>query len=302
MQTEKVLLDTDIGGDIDDAVCLAYLLCEPRCALLGITTVCGDAHRRAAVADAICRAAGKPVPVFAGHDRPLQPIDGYPLPEGAAALERWPHGDYTIQPADAVEFLYRTISEHPGEVTLIAIGNLTNVAALFQKHPDSASLLKGLSLMNGYFGAAPLPELWYNWNAWADPLAAKIVYDTPVPCHRTLPLEITEQLTIPAVEAEALLPADSDLMRAVYDFGSPWLQSAGVLTLHDPLAAVSVFHQDVCRFTRGRVTVETENTARMAATIFSPDDAAFAEVAAAVDRDRFYRILADTLNGAVSFP
>lgn len=54
---EKVLLDTDIGGDIDDAICLAYLLKEPRCRLMGITTVCGQPEKRAAVADAICRAA-----------------------------------------------------------------------------------------------------------------------------------------------------------------------------------------------------------------------------------------------------
>lgn len=55
---EKILLDTDIGGDIDDAVCLAYLLREPRCELIGITTVCGESEKRAAVADAICKSAG----------------------------------------------------------------------------------------------------------------------------------------------------------------------------------------------------------------------------------------------------
>ena len=56
---EKILLDTDIGGDIDDAICLAYLLKEPQCELLGITTVCGESEKRAAIADAICQAAGK---------------------------------------------------------------------------------------------------------------------------------------------------------------------------------------------------------------------------------------------------
>ena len=50
---EKILLDTDIGGDIDDAICLAYLLKEPQCELLGITTVCGEPEKRAAIADAI---------------------------------------------------------------------------------------------------------------------------------------------------------------------------------------------------------------------------------------------------------
>ena len=50
---EKILLDTDIDGDIDDAICLAYLLKEPQCELLGITTVCGESEKRAAIADAI---------------------------------------------------------------------------------------------------------------------------------------------------------------------------------------------------------------------------------------------------------
>ena len=77
---EKVLLDTDIGGDIDDAICLAYLLKEPRCRLMGITTVCGQPEKRAAVADAICRAAGMQIPIVAGLDTTLQPIPVYPTP------------------------------------------------------------------------------------------------------------------------------------------------------------------------------------------------------------------------------
>lgn len=83
----KILLDTDIGGDIDDAVCLAYLLREPQCELLGITTVCGEPEKRAAVADAICRASGKRIPIVAGLDSTLQPIPLYPTPDGAEALE-----------------------------------------------------------------------------------------------------------------------------------------------------------------------------------------------------------------------
>ena len=55
----KVLLDTDIGSDIDDAVCLAYLLAQPECELLGITTVTGEAEKRARMASALCKVAGK---------------------------------------------------------------------------------------------------------------------------------------------------------------------------------------------------------------------------------------------------
>ena len=77
---EKILLDTDIGGDIDDAICLAYLLKEPQCELLGITTVCGQPEKRAAVADAICKAAGVKIPIVAGMDSTLQPVPLYPTP------------------------------------------------------------------------------------------------------------------------------------------------------------------------------------------------------------------------------
>lgn len=72
---EKILLDTDIGGDIDDAVCLAYLLREPQCELLGITTVCGQPQRRAEIADAICRSAGRDIPIArgAGHNAAAGP-------------------------------------------------------------------------------------------------------------------------------------------------------------------------------------------------------------------------------------
>ena len=65
------LLDTDIGSDIDDAVCLAYLLANPACDLLGITTVSGEADLRAAIASALCKVAGRSIPIYPGRDEPL---------------------------------------------------------------------------------------------------------------------------------------------------------------------------------------------------------------------------------------
>jgi inosine-uridine nucleoside N-ribohydrolase len=63
----KVLLDTDIGTDVDDAVCLAYLLSHPECELLGITTVTGEAVKRASLASVLCKAAGREIPIFPVH-------------------------------------------------------------------------------------------------------------------------------------------------------------------------------------------------------------------------------------------
>ena len=284
----KILLDTDIGGDIDDALCLAYLLREPQCELLGISTVCGNSEARAAVADAICKAAGRNIPIVAGRDLPLQPIPLYPTPDGAAALSRWPHSDFTM--GDAPEFLYRKIAENPGEITLVAIGNLTNVAELFRRYPDSVSLLKEIYIMTGYFGTEPLPEAWYNWNAWADPLAAKIICEAPV-TKRIFPLEVTQTLTIDAALAKACLPDDSAMMRAVYDFGSAWLQSSGQLTLHDPLTAVSVFHPEICEYTAGCVDVSLAD----GATAFRPDPQAHTQIATVANRARFWQLLASTV-------
>ena len=67
----KVILDTDIGTDIDDAVCLAYLLAQPECDLIGITTVTGEPLKRAQMASAQCRVAGVEVPIHVGCDTPL---------------------------------------------------------------------------------------------------------------------------------------------------------------------------------------------------------------------------------------
>ena len=292
---QKILLDTDIGGDIDDAICLAYLLKEPQCDLLGITTVCGEPEKRAAVADAICRAAGRQVPIVAGLDTTLQPVPLYPTPEGAGALEQWPHSTY--EKGDAPEFLYEKIRENPHQVVLIAIGNLTNVATLFTAHPDAVGLLKGLSVMNGYFGRERLPEPLYNWNSWADPMASKIVFASAPAFHRAVPLEVTDTLTIEAEQAEVLFPADSPLLQAVYAFGNAWLESSSKLTLHDPLAAVSVFHPDICQFERGFVQVETERESDMGGTAFTPSPQGTVEIARSVDRERFYRIVSATLRG-----
>ncbi|OUC05212.1 nucleoside hydrolase, partial [Litorilinea aerophila] len=88
--TEKILLDTDIGSDIDDAVCLAYLLAQPRCELLGITTVTGESVKRAMLASALCQVAGKEVPIYTGAADPLLVPQQQPEAPQARALKHWP--------------------------------------------------------------------------------------------------------------------------------------------------------------------------------------------------------------------
>ena len=179
--TTKILLDTDIGSDIDDAVCLAYLLNQPECELLGITTVSGEGLERAMLASALCRVAGKSVPIYPGPELPLLVAPRQPHAAQAEALQRWPHDASTsFRQGLAIEFMRQTIRQHPHEVVLLAIGPLTNVALLFRADAEIPSLLKGLVMMCGSFGGRPRfggPE----WNALQDPHAAAIVFDVAVP-------------------------------------------------------------------------------------------------------------------------
>ena len=70
---KKVILDTDIGSDIDDAICLAYLLSQPECDLLGITTVSGEVRERAKLASALCKTAGREVSILLWHKHGQHP-------------------------------------------------------------------------------------------------------------------------------------------------------------------------------------------------------------------------------------
>src|SRR5688572_23171715 len=121
----KVILDTDIGSDIDDAICLAYLLAQPECELLGITIVTGEADKRAMLASALCKIAGKKVPIMPGAEEPLLIPQRQTQAQQAVALTKWAH-DQHFPRGQAIEFLRQTIHEHPGELVLLAIGPLTN--------------------------------------------------------------------------------------------------------------------------------------------------------------------------------
>lgn len=243
-----VLLDTDIGSDIDDAVALAYLLRQPRCELVGVTTVTGDTAKRAALAEVICRAAGRDdVPVHRGADRPLLHGPGQPdVPQYDAVAGR----DHTLErPANtAVDFLRQTIRARPGEITLLTIGPLTNAALLFALDPEIRPLLGGFVSMAGWFGS-PRPE----WNASVDPVATAITYRAAVPAHRSVGLDVTLRCRMPADDVRARFtdpPLD-----VVRDAAEVWFGHSPDITFHDPLAALAVF-DEVCTFVSGRVQTE----------------------------------------------
>ncbi|MHC4884248.1 MAG: nucleoside hydrolase [Planctomycetota bacterium] len=282
----KVLLDTDPGSDIDDAVCIAYLLANPDCDLLGITTVTGEGEKRACIADALCRVAGIEVPIHVGAEEPIIVPQRQATASQAVALVKWEHGT-GFPRGEAVEFMRQTIRAHPGEVVLLAIGPLTNVALLFLADPEIPSLLKGLVLMGGAFDGCTPEEQTGEWNIMLDPHAAAVVYRSGVRIHRSVGLDVTLQVTMDAEEVKSRFQAP--LLRPVLDFAQVWF-SWGMkeMVFHDPLAAATLFDEEICTFDRGVVSVELDDRASLGTTRFTPGtEGAPHEVAVAVDRDRF---------------
>lgn len=279
--SEKILLDTDIGSDLDDAVCLAYLLAQPRCELLGITTVTGEAEKRAMMVSTLCKIAGYDIPIYPGAEHPLLISPRQPVAQQAVALKKWAH-DTKFPRGEAIEFLRTTIRAHPGEITLLAIGPLTNIALLFATDPEIPRLLKRLVLMCGQF-----KKDGQEWNALNDPHATAMVYEAPVRIHRSIGLDVTLQVQMNASEFRTR--CEVPLLRPVLDFAEIWFQRAEKVIFHDPLAAVSIFDEGVCTFTPGRVTVEhaRKNEGGKTHWLAGTDNGRH-EVATGVDTQRFF--------------
>jgi purine nucleosidase len=284
--TTKVILDTDIGSDIDDAIALAYLLSHPDCDLLGITTVTGEADRRAMMASAQCKLAGRQIPIFPGAETPLIIPQQQPRAPQASALDRWEH-DQTFPRGEAVEYLRSTIRKHPREVVLFGIGPLTNIALLFAADPEIPSLLKGLTLMCGTFANRKHEFGETEWNAKLDPHASAIVYRARPPIHRSIGTDITSQVNMDAAEVRTRFT--SKLLRPVLDFAEVWFKERPTITFHDPLAATTIFDDSICRFERGTVEVELEDKNTLGKTHWKTGDpSARHEVAVSVDPARFF--------------
>ena len=242
-----MLLDTDIGSDIDDAVALAYLLKKPQCELLGITTISGDVQKRAALAEAICRSVGrKDVPIHCGRREALIDGPGQPnVPQFEAIAHHNPR--LTRPENDAVSFLQKTIRNRPGEITLLTIGPYSNIALLFALDPEIPSLLKSIVSMGGIFYGGDRKE----WNALVDPAATAMVYASKRTRHLSVGLDVTEKCRMPAEEVRTRF-TDEPLL-TVKSMAETWFKHTGEITFHDPLAAALIFRPDLCTYESGQV-------------------------------------------------
>lgn len=286
-QHRKILLDTDIGTNIDDALCLAWLIANPECHLIGITTVTGEAVKRAEIADAICRAAGRDIPVFPGAEQPLVVAQRQTFCEQYRTIADSAKRSY-VPDGGAVAFLRRTIRANPGEITLITIGPLTNIALLFDSDPELPGLLGGLVSMCGYYGAGPEKAEGPETNIRLDPHAAAAVFRHSPDSHRCAGLDVTRCLTIDRMTF--MQEFDPRLPRLVSRMSRAWFAGRDTVTFHDPLAAMIAMNPDVCKYERGTVSVNLEDGVNQGRTEWRPDSGGTVEIANHVDREGFFSL------------
>lgn len=291
-----VLFDTDIGSDIDDAVALAYLLSQPRCELLGITTVTGKPEVRAQLADAVCQAFGrKDVPIHSGAGKALLlPPRQAEVPQ-ATVLPRYPHKD-TFASNVAVDFLRQTIRSRPGEITLLTVGPLTNAALLFALDPEIPSLLKQYVMMAGVFALRPPGYGLTEWNAICDPHASAMVFSARPPVVQCIGLDVTTRCRMPADEFRKKF--NEGRRKIVGDMAEEWFRNRPQVTFHDPLAAACIFQPDLLTFEQGLVEVELESTRLKGLTHFNPKAAQKPhQVAVDVKPEAFFQHYFDLVGG-----
>jgi len=256
---EKIIIDTDIGDDVDDAFALALAVRSPELQVLGVMTTFGDTEARAKIVDRFLAEVGRAeIPVLAGKAAATKnPMSQRKYGEG---------GHFTkASHADAVEFLLEQIRKYPGEITLIAIGPLMNVGAAIDKDAATFRKLKRVVMMGGSvrrgYGdlgytapVAPMPE----WNILNDVASAQKLFAAGVPLF-VMPLDST-QLKMDEVKRAFLFSqgtAVTDQLAVLYHL---WGQETP--TLFDPMTVVFVLRPELCRVQGMHIRVDDKGFTR----------------------------------------
>lgn len=293
-----ILFDTDIGSDIDDAVALAYLLKQKDCELLGITTVTGDTSKRAALAEVICRAAKRDnVPIHAGLRGPLLHGPGQPEVPQYEAIASQPHKPQ--YPNTAIEFLRDTIHKRPGEITLLAVGPMTNIGALFAADPEIPGLLKRIVLMCGvYTSSGGQGQGAVEWNSLCDPIASGLVYKYGAGKLLGVGLDVTMKCQMPADECRKKFAEAGGGLSVVAQMAEVWFKHSTTITFHDPLAATLIFDPAICQYGTGTVSLFTGEGrhAGMTAWQAGGKEPHPHTIATTVEPDKFFRHYFEVVN------
>ena len=280
---EKVIIDTDIGDDVDDAFALALALSNPHLQILGITTAWGDTNLRARMVERFLKQTGhEDIPVATGpKTHPGTPFtqaawaEAFPEPANG-----WPH---------AVDFILDQIRRNPGQITLISLAPLSTVGTLIQKDPATFRKLKrvvmmGGSIRQGYGDLGYLPDKGPNaeYNIKMDIPAAKELFASGVPIDM-MPLDST-QLKLDEVLRATLFGQKTPLTDALQALFQQWAAYPNNVTptLFDAMAVAVVMAPALCPVTPMRLRIDDAGFTRV------EEGAPNANVCLHSDADQFF--------------
>lgn len=273
---QKIIFDTDfVFVPQDDAMALAFALNCPEIRILGITTVAGNKNVERAASDAlkILEIAGRSdIPVYKGAARPLVheksefamksyggwwSDDPAPEPPGGFAKTK-------ARPESAVDYIIRTVMGDPGQVTILAIGPLTNIAMAMRQEPAFARNVKQLVIMGGAIASLPdgggnqTPNAEFNF--WVDPEAARIVLRSGIPTILS-PLNVSRKAKFSKQWYEKIVAVDTPLTRVIKERMGPGFEKnpERVAFMYDQIAAATLIDPSLMKTVDLYVDVDTNH-------------------------------------------
>ena len=310
MATIPIILDCDPGHD--DALAIVLALARPELGIRAITTVAGNAplDRTTRNALRVLTLVGRTdVPVAAGAERPLVREPWVPVEfHGDSGLDGADLPEPAVGPAglSAVELMAAVLRETEEPVTLVATGPLTNVALLLRAAPALRARIAGISLMGGSLGAGNTTAS-AEFNIWADPEAAAIVFESGIPI-RMSGLDVTHQALLDRSSSEALRATGTgsariaaELTDYALDRNMEW-GGRTTAAIHDAVAVGHLAIPDLVDVAAYHVAVDTTDGPARGRTVCdglpyrlrrdgrTPN----AEVGIRIDRGRFESVLLDS--------
>jgi len=278
---EKVIIDTDIGDDIDDAFAIALALRSPELEILGISTTFGDTEARAKIVERLLGEAGQSdIPVSTGSRTHTTNV---------MTQRRYGEGGHYVRAShpNAVDFILEQIRRFPGQITLIAIGPLMNVGALIDKDLGTFLKLKRVVMMGGSIECG-YGELWFcaergpdaEWNIINDIPSAKKLFLSGVPLY-VMPLDST-QLKLDEVKRGFLFRQGTPLADALTLLYHEWGQQTP--TLFDPVTVAYILDPKICPVQPMHIRVDDKGFTR------AEPGAPNAQVCMHSDADAFFRL------------
>lgn len=246
---KNIIIDTDIGGDIDDAMAIALSLLSNKIKVKGITTVFTHVDLRTQLALELTKKYGfEGIPVAKGSDRPiLGTWDDTLFPDQCKVLKE--KVEYNCDEF-APDFILRKINEND-DLTIVALGPLTNIAMAILKDPSIVN--KTRILMMGGMVTKAYPE----WNIYCDPEAARIVFESGIPIIM-VGLDVTLRCKLDDEELKKIGESQNKGTQFLCELIKVFRDSYNLMpTLHDPLAISTLIWPELYEFKDKEIRVET---------------------------------------------